>query len=155
MLDGLFRVQSNKVIDQTNCLESTAAMVDLIEERRHLFKSCPLHTWGGKLQGLPCNWAMPNTTLNEEILMWHMGLQEMKVPALNLLQTCHFSHLKLRGQKFKDLYNLMALVEIEAMVKGTWSDNWDKASLIAMAGSMKPLFDFDTVANTAKRKRKR
>eukprot|EP00957_Ditylum_brightwellii_P017059 1286587-Ditylum_brightwellii.AAC.1 len=62
----------NKVIDQINHLEGTTAQADPSEERRRIFESCPLHSWGGKLQGLPCDWAMPRPTLNGAILMWHM-----------------------------------------------------------------------------------
>eukprot|EP00957_Ditylum_brightwellii_P001492 116151-Ditylum_brightwellii.AAC.1 len=63
---------------------------------------------------------MPRMTLNGAILMWHMGSTEKQVPALKLLQACHFSHLK-HG------------VERVAMMKDTWTNNgWDEATLMAM-----------------------
>eukprot|EP00957_Ditylum_brightwellii_P118286 9021770-Ditylum_brightwellii.AAC.1 len=50
-----FRAQSNKVIDQINCLQGTTAQVDPCEERSYLFESHPLHSCSGKLQDLPCD----------------------------------------------------------------------------------------------------
>eukprot|EP00957_Ditylum_brightwellii_P051728 3922419-Ditylum_brightwellii.AAC.1 len=64
-----FRAQSNKVIDQINCLQGTAAQVEPCKERSCLFESCPLHSCSDKLQGLPCDWVMPRMTLNGAILM--------------------------------------------------------------------------------------
>eukprot|EP00957_Ditylum_brightwellii_P063394 4811677-Ditylum_brightwellii.AAC.1 len=95
------------------------------EERRHIFKACPFHSWGGKLQGLLCDWAMLKATLNGAILMWHMGSHEKKVSAINLPQTCYFPHLKYRDQKFRYLQNLITSVERAAMMKDTWmNDGW-------------------------------
>eukprot|EP00957_Ditylum_brightwellii_P003166 241343-Ditylum_brightwellii.AAC.1 len=76
---------------------------------------------------------MPRTTLNGAIPMQHMGSTEKQVPALKLLQACHFLHLKHRGQKFIDLQNLMTSVKRTVMMKGTWTnDGWDEGTLMAM-----------------------
>eukprot|EP00957_Ditylum_brightwellii_P020781 1566959-Ditylum_brightwellii.AAC.1 len=85
-------------VQSNKMIDQITADVDSCKERMHIL-SCTFFTLG-----------VANS-------------KENKVPTLKPLQTFHFSHLKYRGDKFRDLQNLMNSLERTAMMKGTWRSN--------------------------------
>ena len=70
-------------------------------------------------------------------MIWHMGYKKHRVPALKLLNACHFSHLFRGSESFRDI------------VFFTWRDNirqeeWKVAELY---NSVNNIFDFDAMNN--------
>ena len=88
------------------------------------------HIGGGGLNLLMHEWVLPKSKVHGEIIIYHVGSKSTKVPALKLLHTCKFSHLKMRGQKFLVLKYFQEYVERAKKIRGTWKDGgWNNHSL--------------------------
>ena len=100
-----FKKTTADIVNRINNLGTTGVSnemtMDEEERRRFVFQGRQLHTWGGKLQALPQTWKFPRAAFYGAIVIWHMGSSKEKVPALKLLQSGHFSHLKRGGKNFE------------------------------------------------------
>lgn len=145
-----FKKTTADIVNRINNLGPTGVSnemrMDEEERRRFLFQGRQLHTWGGKLQALPQTWKFPRAAFFGAIVIWHMGSSRDKVPALKLLQSGNFSHLKRGGKKFRDLKRLQRYVEMAAKETNTWRphNDWDEAKLMVMYNAIKCKFNFET-----------
>eukprot|EP00957_Ditylum_brightwellii_P180798 13773546-Ditylum_brightwellii.AAC.1 len=76
-LTVFFKEHTDHVVARINKLEGgSKGEGTLIGERCHLFNTRAVHCWGGRLQGLPENWAIPRASLCGAIMIWFMGSLE-------------------------------------------------------------------------------
>ena len=144
-----FEKTTNNILNRINKIDpqrSNAQTMTEREKKRHIFEGRMLHSWGGKLQGLPKHWEFPRASFFGGIVIWHMGSGKDNVPALKLLSSHHFNHLKRGQKKFRDLKILNHHVKKAAIETNSWrpQNDWDEMKLMIMYNAIKTKFDFGT-----------
>ena len=130
-----FEKTTNNILNRINKIDPQRGNAQTMTERekkRHIFEGRMLHSWGGKLQGLPKHWEFPRAAFFGGIVIWHMGSGKDNVPALKLLSSHHFNHLKRGQKKIRDLKILNEHVKKAAIETNSWrpQNDWDEMKLI-------------------------
>ena len=62
-------------------------------ERKSIFESSPLQNMEGNLQIILQDLVFPRVNLSGAIIIWHVGLKQLRFLSLKLLHTCNFNHI--------------------------------------------------------------
>jgi len=156
-LMNFFENTKREILDKIHSVEDSVARMeseDSESARQKRFLAChPARCWGGKLQAVPEDWQFPRAAFFGSIVIWHMGASKDQIPALKLLKSTHFEHLKRGPKKFRDLKKLQDYVERAARETNSWrpQGDWNEQKLHVMYKAIKPKFNFTTKRGKATR----